>query len=141
MQPREQNLKESRRLLSQTWQVFVTPLPGLGCGLSFKKTTLALLIMYVWTEEMSKYFWISFTLITSWYDDLLICPTKQKQITQNQSFIISRLILWDIIAIHYVKWQFRGSIESLVEKLYWKVGQKYTFFDILNIFYIKKILV
>lgn len=47
LQPREQKRKESRRLRSQTSQVLVTPLPGLGCGLSFKKTTLALLIMYV----------------------------------------------------------------------------------------------
>jgi len=30
LQPREQKLKESRRLRSQTWQVLVTPLPGLG---------------------------------------------------------------------------------------------------------------
>lgn len=30
LQPREQKVKESRRLRSQTRQVFVTPLPGLG---------------------------------------------------------------------------------------------------------------
>jgi hypothetical protein len=30
LQPREQNRKESRRLRSQTSQVLVTPLPGLG---------------------------------------------------------------------------------------------------------------
>lgn len=72
LQPREQKEKESRRLRSQTRQVLVTPFPGLGWGLSFKNTILALLIMYVWTPVISMYFCISATLITSWYDDLLI---------------------------------------------------------------------
>lgn len=44
LQPREQNLKESRRLLSQTSQVLRTPFPGLGWGRSLMNTTLALLI-------------------------------------------------------------------------------------------------
>jgi hypothetical protein len=47
LQPREQKRKESRRLRSHTSQVLVTPFPGLGCGLSLRKTTFALLIMYV----------------------------------------------------------------------------------------------
>jgi len=47
LHPREQKRKESRRLRSHTSQVLVTPFPGRGCGLSFKNTTLALLIMYV----------------------------------------------------------------------------------------------
>lgn len=45
LHPREQNLKETRRLLQQISQVFVTPFPGLCCGLSFRKTIFALLIM------------------------------------------------------------------------------------------------
>lgn len=45
LQPREQKRKESTRLRSQTSQVLVTPFPGLGCGLSLRKTILALLIM------------------------------------------------------------------------------------------------
>lgn len=73
LQPREQKVKESRRVRWQMRQVLVTPLPGLGWGLSFKNTILALFIMYVWTPLMSRNFWISETLTTSWYDDLLIC--------------------------------------------------------------------
>jgi len=73
LQPREQNLKESRRLLQQISQVFVTPLPILGWGLSLRNTIFALLIIYVWTQAMSMNFCISFTLTTLWYEDLRIC--------------------------------------------------------------------
>jgi hypothetical protein len=45
LQPREQKRNVSRRLRSQTSQVLVTPLPGLGCGRSFRNTTRALLMM------------------------------------------------------------------------------------------------
>lgn len=72
LQPSEQNRNESSRLRVQTSHVLVTPFPGLGCGRSFKKTTRALFIMYVCTPVMSNTFCISFTRITSWYDDLLI---------------------------------------------------------------------
>lgn len=73
LQPREQKRKESRRLLQHISQVFVTPLPILGWGLSLRNTIFALLIIYVWTQEMSINFCISFTLTTLWYEDLLIC--------------------------------------------------------------------
>ena len=56
MHPREQKRKVSRRLRSQTSQVLVTPLPGLGCGRSFRNTTRALLMMYVCTPVMSSTF-------------------------------------------------------------------------------------
>lgn len=73
LQPSEQKRNESRRLLQQISQVFVTPLPILGWGLSLRKTIFALLIIYVWTQEMSMNFCISFTLTTLWYEDLRIC--------------------------------------------------------------------
>jgi hypothetical protein len=63
----------SSRLRSQTSQVLVTPLPGLGWGRSLRNTTRALLMMYVCTPVMSSTFCISDTRITSWYDDLRIC--------------------------------------------------------------------
>lgn len=47
LQPKEQNLNESRRLRQQISQVLVTPLPGRGCGRSLRKTIFALLMMYV----------------------------------------------------------------------------------------------
>lgn len=74
LQAMEQKVNEWRMVLSQTWHVLVTPFPFpcLGWGLSFKNTIFALFIMYVWTPLMSTVFGISDTLITSWYEDLLI---------------------------------------------------------------------
>ncbi len=66
LQPREQNLKLSRRLRSHDSQVLVTPLAARGCGLSLRNTIRALLMMYVCTLVMSSTFWISDTRITSW---------------------------------------------------------------------------
>ena len=89
LQPKEQNLKESRRLLQQISHVLVTPFPGLGCGLSFKNTIFALLIMYVWTHDMSMYFWISLTLTTLWYEERLIYKTNQPNKILQITFLVS----------------------------------------------------
>jgi predicted Zn-ribbon and HTH transcriptional regulator len=66
LQPSEQNRNVSSRLRSHVSQVLVTPLAGLGCGRSFRNTTLALLIMYVCTPDISSTFCISETRMTSW---------------------------------------------------------------------------
>lgn len=114
LQPREQKVKESRRLRSQTRQVFVTPLPGLGWGLSFKKTILALFMIYVWTPVISKYFWISETLITSWYDDLLIWialwslwnerhSEQRAPFVQSRQYMLHSLLWASAWSLHWTK--------------------------------------
>lgn len=83
LHPKEQKRKGSNRFLlhiSHKWELLLPPLTAALLlvlswfwGLSFRKRTLALLITYVWTPLISKTFWISVTLTTSWYEDLLIC--------------------------------------------------------------------
>ena len=72
LHPKEQNLNGSSKLLPQISQMWETPFPDFGCGLSFRNNTLALFITYVCTPLISNTFWISATLTTSWYEDLLI---------------------------------------------------------------------
>lgn len=80
LQPREQKRKTSRRLRPHISQVFVTPLPCLGCGLPFRKTIFALFIMYVCTQEISMNLETSDTLTTLWYDDLRIWRERGERV-------------------------------------------------------------